>query len=104
MTACRKAHHADPLRVDAPLPGFAADQTHGALRILKRATGGLALGLVRAARHAVLQDDTRHAERIDPGSHFLAFELPVKVPVAAARTDQHCGAAIVSLCRAIDRD
>jgi len=34
MTTSRETHHADLLRIDAPLPGFASHQTNGSLRIL----------------------------------------------------------------------
>ena len=49
---------------------------------------GSPFGLVGAARHAVLEDDAGHADRVQPGGDLLAFQLPVQVPVAAAGADR----------------
>src|SRR5207237_5823901 len=104
MTACREADHADALWINAPLLGFTAYQTDGSLSILERAPGRLALGIIGAARHAVLEDDPGHALRIEPGCDLLAFQLPEEVPVAAPGTDQDRGPGVLGLRRAIDRE
>src|SRR5581483_1506087 len=52
MAARREADHADALGIDAPLLGLAAHQADGALRVLERTPGRLALWLVGAARRA----------------------------------------------------
>src|SRR5262249_20752677 len=91
------------LRVDAPLPGLAAYQADGPLGILEGAAGRLAPGLVGAAWHPVLEDDAGHALRIEPGRDLLAFQLPVEVPVAAPRADQHRRACVLLLRGPVDR-
>ena len=42
-----------------------------------------------APRAAILQDDAGHPHRVEPGGHFFAFQLPVKIPVAPAGADHH---------------
>src|SRR5207245_9669039 len=103
VAARRETDHADPFRIDTPPSGLAPYQADGALGILERASSRLAPGLVRAPRHAVLEDDAGHAERVQPGSDLLAFELPVKVPVAASWTRQPRATIILLLCRLIAR-
>src|SRR5262249_41905035 len=103
VAARREAHHADLLRIDAPVPGLAAHQADGALRVLDRAQRRLALDVARPPRAAVPEGDGGDAERVQPGGYFLAFHVPAQVVVAAAGADQH-GDARVLLRRPIDRD
>ncbi len=61
MAAGRETHHADLLRIDAPLAGFAPHEADSPLRIGERASGRHALGLIWSARHTVLEDDSGDA-------------------------------------------
>src|SRR5207249_9492173 len=89
MATGREADHSNPPRVDSPFQGPAADEADGPLGVEQRAQGRLAEGLSGTPRHTVLENYAGHAHRIQPGCHFRSFELPVKIPVAASRTDQH---------------
>src|SRR5947207_2136346 len=77
LAARRESHNADSPWMDAPFPGSAPHQTDGPLRVLERASGWFLFGFTGAARHAVLEDDAGHANRVQPFSDFLTFELPV---------------------------
>src|SRR5207253_9581043 len=103
VAARRKSHHADPLRMDAPLAGFAPDQADGALGILERAARRLSLGFIGVAGNAVLEDDAGDANRVQPGGDFLALKLPVEVPVPASWTNQHRGSRLLIPGWPIDR-
>src|SRR5437867_1652645 len=94
MAARREPDHADALGIDAPFRGAVAHEADRALSILERASGRLTFGLIGAARHTVLQDDAGDANGVEPGSYLFAFELPVQVPVAAARAYQHRGSTL----------
>jgi hypothetical protein len=61
-------------------------------------------GARRAPRTTVLEDDAGHALRVQPRRHFLSFELPVQIPVAASRTDRHRRARIPIPGRLVDRE
>jgi hypothetical protein len=74
----------------------------GALGVLERPPGRLALDIVGPARDTVLEDDPGHALCIQPGGDFLAFQLPVEVPVAAAGADEDRGPSVLVLRRPID--
>src|SRR5256885_11110087 len=104
LTARRETHDTDSLRMDAPFSGSAPHQADRPLGVLQRASSGFALGLIGAARHAVLEDDAGRANRVQPVRDFLAFELPVEFPIAASWTDQHGGSRILFLRGSIDRD
>src|SRR5260370_1715456 len=97
MAAGRETNDADSLRIDSPIFSLAPDQADGPLGILKRASGWFALGLAGTARHPVFENDAGHAQRIEPRRDFLAFQLPVEIPVAAAGTDQHRGLGVFIL-------
>src|SRR5262249_21223245 len=84
------------LWINTPLLCLAAHQADGTLGILEWAAGGLLLRFTGAARDAVFQNDPRDTLRIEPGGDLFAFELPVQIPVAAARAD-HDGCAAVFL-------
>ena len=102
MTARRKTDDADS--ADAPFPGFAPHQTDGPLGVLEGATSGFTLGLIGTSRHPVLEDDPGHTKRVQPFSDFLAFELPVEIPIAATGTNQHGCPAVLFLRGPIDRE
>src|SRR5439155_14574165 len=85
MAARREADHPDPLRVDSPFRGAAADEADGPLGVEQRAQGRLASDITRTPRHTVLEDDAGHAARVQPRRHFLSLELPIKIPVPAPR-------------------
>src|SRR5438552_2020801 len=80
--------HADAFGLDAPLPGLAPHQADGALGVLEWAGGWNALLVAGPARAAVLEDDAGHTQRVEPRGHFLPFQVPGEVVVAAAGTDQ----------------
>ena len=102
MAARREADDADPLRVDAPFRRPAADQANRALGVELRAQRRLALDLAGTPRASVLEDDAGHAPGVQPGRHLLAFELPVEVPVAAARADHHRRPGVLVLVGPVD--
>src|SRR2546425_13193222 len=104
MPARRETHDADSFWFDAPFPCSAPDQTDGPLRVRKRASSGFALGLIGAARHTILEDDAGHANRVQPGRDFLAFQFPVEIPVTASGTNQHGGPGILFLRGPMDRE
>src|SRR5207247_6099669 len=79
----------DALRIDAPLFGFAANKANSPLRILKGAARRLSFGFIRAARDPVLENDSSDTDGIEPGRDFLSFQLPIKIPVPASRTNEH---------------
>src|SRR5437588_637839 len=60
--------------------------------------------VVRAARHAVLEQDARDAERVEPGRDVLALVVPGQEAVAAARGDDGGGAGVLGLVGAVDGD
>src|SRR5262249_18857475 len=102
--ARREARNADALGINAPVLGFAAHQADRPLGVLERAAGRYAFGLIRPPRHAVLEDDPGHAQRIQPRRHLFAFQFPIQVPISAARTNDDGRAAILLLRGPIDRD
>src|SRR5687768_799139 len=104
MPTRRKPDDADALRVDAPLLGPAAHQADRALRILEGAAGRFTFAVVGPPRHAVLQNDSGDADGIEPGSDFLAFKLPVKIPITAARAYQHRSAGLLVARRVMNCD
>src|SRR5688572_11006204 len=104
MATRRETDDADAPGIDAPLASSAAHQADGALRILKRAPGRFAFGFIGTARHAVFQDNACDANGIEPGSDFFAFELPKKVPIAAAGADQDRRSAVLVLKRSMEGD
>src|SRR5688572_18975470 len=89
MAARRETDQADPFGVDVPLRGPATDQAHGPLCVEQRTERRLAPDFARTSRHSVFENDAGHSDRIQPSRHFLSFKLPIEVPVAASRTDQH---------------
>src|SRR4029434_304053 len=60
--------------------------------------------IARASGHAVFDDNAGHSYRIQPGCHFLAFELPIQVPIATYRTDQHRCSRVLVFGRLVDRE
>src|SRR5262245_38159176 len=104
MPARREADHAQAPGIDAPLVGFTADQSEGALGILEGTSSRLPLNIIGAARYAVLEEDAGDAEGIEPFGHLFAFQLPEQVPVTSARTDQHRSAGVLLLGRPINGD
>jgi len=103
MAAGGETDHADLPRIDAPLPGLAANQTQRTLGILEGTRSGQGLVLPRPARATVLDDDAGHADRVEPLRHLGAVQVPKEVVVAAAGTNQHRDAGIFVFCRPIDR-
>src|SRR5262249_53213189 len=91
----RETNHADSLGIDAPPPGSAAYQADGSLGILERPPRRLALGLVGTSWYPILEDDSRHALRSEPGCDLFTFQFPEEVPVAAPGTDQDRGSRIL---------
>ena len=83
MAACRETDHPDPLRADTPLRGFAPHQADGPLGILQRTPGRLALGSScrRGTRYLRMMPVT--PSEFSHAGDFLAFQLPVEVPIAA---------------------
>src|SRR5438093_13178812 len=104
MATGREADHPDPLRVDSPFRGAAADEADGPLGVEQRAQGRLASDITRTPRYTVLEDDAGHAERVQPRRHFLSLELPIKIPVPAPRTDHHRRSRVLVLGRLVDRE
>src|SRR5262245_28671430 len=104
MAARRETHRPDALWIDAPLFGFAPHQTDCPLGVLKWASSRLTFGFIGAARHAVFEDDAGYANRVQPGRDFLAFQLPVEVPVAASGTDQDRGPGVLIFQWPINRE
>src|SRR5439155_14824291 len=104
MAARRETANTNALWIDAPIVGFAPDQTDSALSVLQGSLGWLALGLPGAARHSIFENDAGHAQGIHPGRNFFTLQLPVEIPITASGTDQHRGAAVLILRRPIDRD
>src|SRR5262249_28410394 len=100
----RETNHADSLGIDAPPPGSAAYQADGSLGILERPPRPLALGLVGTSWYPILEDDSRHDLRSEPGCDLFTFQFPEEVPVAAPGTDQDRGSRILVLRRPIDRE
>src|SRR5512137_2667969 len=104
MTPRGETGDADSHGIDAPLPGFVPYQADGPLGILERAARRLSFRLIGPTRHSVLEDDASHAQRIQPGSDLLAFQLPVEVPVTSPWADQNRGSGVLALLRPIDSD
>src|SRR5438093_13233702 len=89
MPARREADHADAMRIKAPLVRLAADEADRPLSILERTKRRLALHVTGTARTAVLENDSRHTQRVQPVRDFLPFDIPAEVVVSATGTDQH---------------
>src|ERR1051325_11253354 len=104
MAAGREAHHADALGMEAPFASLAPYQADGPLGILERAPGRFPFRLIRAARHPIFENDASHTNRVQPGRDFLAFQLPVEIPVAAAGTNEHRRPRVLFLRRTMDGD
>src|SRR5579884_881839 len=104
MAARGETDNANAFGIDVPLFGFAAHEADRALGILEGTPGRLVFGFIGPSRHAIFEDDSRHALRSQPGSDLLAFQLPIEVPVAAAGTDEDRGSSILFLRRPINRD
>src|SRR5262249_9127062 len=102
MAAGGEADEADALRVDAPLLCTSADQADSALGVQQWAERWFALHVPGAPRAAVLEDDARHALRIQPRGDFLAFKFPEEIVVPAARADDHRRAGVLLLRRRVD--
>src|SRR5262249_54133698 len=83
---------------------FAPDQADSALGVLERASGRFGFRLIGAARDPVFENDAGDAQGIRPRRDLLAFQFPVKVPVAAAWTDQHRRSGVLVFRWAIDAD
>src|SRR5689334_17957073 len=104
MATRRESHDADSLRIDSPFLRPSSHHTDGALRILERTTRRFSFGFLGTARHAILEDNASHADRVQPCGDFFAFQLPVKVPVTAARTNQHRRSDVLVCCWPVNRD
>ncbi len=70
---------------------LAAHQAHGPLAILESG-----LRILHAARHAVFEDDARHADGAAPLGDVFAFHVEGKKPIRAARrNDERCARVFV---------
>ena len=104
VSARREPEYADPLRVDPPLAGLAPHQAECPL--------GVQQGLDRwpiargpfPPRHAVLEHDSRDADRVEPGRNLLALQVEGKDVVTSSRTDHHGHAGVLVTSRPEDRE
>ena len=55
-----------------------------------------------AARHPVFEQDSSHANRIEPLTHLSALEIHREDVVATSRTNQHRGSGILFGGRFVD--
>src|SRR3954469_20623964 len=102
MAAGRKTGHADAF--NSPLLPFAADDPERALRILQWPARRFFLRFTCSPRNAVLEDNARDADRVQPRRDLFSFEFPIKIPISSTRTNEHRRPARFAFRRAIDRD
>ena len=102
VPARREAEDADPL--DSPVRGPASHQTDCPLRVQQRTRSGQRLGLTRTTRHAIFEHGARHTDRVQPGCHLFAFQVPGQIPVTSARTDEDRRPGVLVLGRLEDGD
>ena len=85
VPAGRSPEHSDPIRIHVVLRSSRANEPHRPQHVLQR--GGVAV-----FQEAVLQDEDRHPERVEPPRHRRALRLDRKPDVAAPGADDHRGA------------
>ena len=102
MSAGGESEHADLVRIDVPLGGVQAHESHRPLRILQRrlrlrvdATVAVPLPRRPRARHAVLQQHARDAVRRQPVADLGALEIDREDLIAAAGKDDDRGAGVL---------
>ncbi len=98
VSAGGEAEDADVLRIDAPLGRFRSDETHGALRVVHRRRVAVAVAAV-----AISQNETRHAERIEPLRDLMTLVIHGQPAVTAAGADHDARAGRAVGLRQIDR-
>ena len=92
-----------PMRfgIDGPLGGMLAREAEGALRILQSGGGfGIRASVGDAA---VLDQQTIHADGVEPVTDFGAFEVDGEDGIASARKDNDSRAGVVVFWREIRR-
>src|SRR4051812_2707862 len=92
MTTGGEAENADALRIKTEFFGLSADETNGALGVLKRGRVVLAIS---AFGHAIFQNDSSDANFVEPLGDFRAFEIPREDIIRAARANDHRGAGVL---------
>src|SRR5260370_42623118 len=80
VSSCGETEHADALRVNLPLRRVGTHDTERALCVLKRGRG---FGIRTCVRNTVLQQNTSDSHRVEPLTHFRAFQVNRKNSVAA---------------------
>src|SRR5713101_5955916 len=104
VAARREAEDADSVRVDPPLRRPAPHQTDRPLRVQQWTRSGQRLGLTWTTRHAILEHEARHTERVEPSRNLFAFQVPGQIPVTSARTDEDRRPGVLVLGRPEDGD
>src|SRR5207248_919035 len=103
LTARGEPHHAHSTRVDAPLGGAAAYESHGALSVLAR------MFVERVRRvlfpgEAVLQSESRDPEAVEEFCRVIAFSVEHQETMAAAGGDHNRSSGSLLLPGQVDRD
>ena len=87
MSSRREPHHADAHRIDVPLLGVRARHAHRLLRVLQvRAI----LRIVSLLGHAILHQQARHVDRIQPAADVQPLFIPRQPLIASARKYHRC--------------
>ena len=86
MAAGGKASDTDLVRIDIPLGGASAEDTHGSLGILQRC---IVLLAILTSRYAILQHNARDANRIEPIGNFRSLEIPRQDVVSSTGANEY---------------
>lgn len=101
VTSGGEAEDADAFGVDLPIIGVCAEESEGALGILKR---GEVSGLTFSGGDAVFEDDAGDSDGVGPLGDFLTFEVHGENGVGSAGADEDGGAGVFGLVGLVDGD